>query len=103
MSVTAERERLRPLLDSRVRGKRFQILSGGADKIVPCDAAAPFLDFFKGAAATWYRDGNVYVEDKVYAEVGHQFDEAMKTDAVRFIVDTVLLADENSKAAAPKM
>lgn len=102
-ATTAEQERLRPLLDAKVRGKRFQILSGGADKLVPYAVATPFLEFFKDAVDTWYRDGDVYVEDNVYAGVGHQFDLAMKKDAVRFIVDTVALADEKNRAASAKI
>ncbi|RYP89870.1 hypothetical protein DL770_004022 [Monosporascus sp. CRB-9-2] len=101
--TTAEQERLRPILDSKIRGKRFQVLSGSADKLVPYSAGVPFLDFFKDAVATWYRDGNVYVEDNVYPEVGHQFDQEMVKDAVRFILDTVSQADESSKVASAKI
>lgn len=101
--TAAEQERLRPILDAKIRGKRFQVLSGGADKLVPYSAAIPFLEFFKDATATWYRDGDVYVEDNVYAEAGHVFDPAMKKDAVRFILDSVARADEGSKAASAKI
>lgn len=100
---TAEQERIRPILDSKVRGKRFQILSGGDDKLVPYAIGSPFLDFFKDATATWYRDGNVYVDDNVYAGVGHDFDLTMKKDAVRFILDTVALADQDNKATSAKI
>ncbi|RYP07337.1 hypothetical protein DL764_002553 [Monosporascus ibericus] len=101
--TTAEQERLRPILDSKIRGKRFQVLSGGADKLVPYSAGVPFLHFFKDAVATWYRDGNVYVEDNVYPEVGHQFHQEMVKDAVRFVLNTVSQADESSKEASAKI
>ncbi|KAJ2985319.1 hypothetical protein NUW58_g5601 [Xylaria curta] len=63
---TSEQDRLRAILDSKVRGKKFQVLSGGADKLVPYTAGQRFLEFFKNATAGWYKDGNVYVEDNVY-------------------------------------
>ncbi|KAI0012621.1 hypothetical protein F4779DRAFT_15788 [Xylariaceae sp. FL0662B] len=99
----AEQERLRPLLDARVRGKRFQILSGGADKLVPYAAGVSFLDFFKNATDTWYKDAGVYVEDIVYPNVGHEFNAEMRKDAVRFILDTVALADDANKASPSKI
>ncbi|KAI0018744.1 hypothetical protein F4780DRAFT_502358 [Xylariomycetidae sp. FL0641] len=99
----AEQDRLRPLLDARVKGKRFQVLSGGADKLVPYAAGVPFLEFFKDAAQGWYQDGNVYVEDNVYPEVGHKFDADMSRDAVRFILETVALADGDGKALSPRI
>ena len=98
-----EQGRLRPLLDSRIRGKKFQVLSGGQDKIVPYAAAKPFLDFFKDAAAIWYQDGDVYVEDNVYPEAGHEFTPQMMKDAVRFILDTVSSADDSNKDASAKI
>ena len=102
-TTTVEQGRLRPLLDSRIRGKRFQVLSGGADKLVPYSAAKPFLDFFKDAVAMWYQDGGVYVEDNVYSDAGHEFSAEMMKDAVRFIVDTVSSADESDRVVSAKM
>ena len=85
----SEQERLRPLLDAHVRGKRFLLCSGGDDKLVPYRCTKPFVDFFKDAAETWYRDGGVSIEDNVYPGRGHVFSPDMVTDAVRFIVDAV--------------
>ncbi|KAI1370498.1 Alpha/Beta hydrolase protein [Hypoxylon crocopeplum] len=98
----ADQERLRPLLDRKISGKRFQILSGGVDKLVPYSAGAPFLGFFKEAVNTWYKDGGVYVEDKIYPSAGHEFNFEMKGDAVRFVLDSMALADSEKKAA-PKI
>jgi pimeloyl-ACP methyl ester carboxylesterase len=89
----AEKERLRPILDSCVRGKKFQLLSGGSDKLVPYAKVKPFVDFFKGATTTWYKEGGTSVEDIVYPDAGHEFNAEMMKDAVRFIVDTVSEAD----------
>ncbi|KAK6073530.1 alpha/beta-hydrolase [Seiridium cupressi] len=84
-----EQARLRALMDGKIKGKRIQVLSGGQDKLVPYAKSKPFLDFFKSAVETWYKDGAVSVEDIVYPEAGHEFNAAMMNDAVRFIVDEV--------------
>ncbi|KAI1344733.1 hypothetical protein F5Y15DRAFT_2645 [Xylariaceae sp. FL0016] len=102
-TISAEdQDRIRPILDARIRGKRFQILSGGADKLVPYKMSAPFLDCFKDAINGWYKDGGVYVEDNVYPKVGHEFNKDMGKDALRFIFDTVAQAD-GSKATSSKI
>ncbi|KAI1496081.1 hypothetical protein F5X99DRAFT_86491 [Biscogniauxia marginata] len=100
---TGEQDRIRPLLSSRIRGKGFQILSGGADKLVPYAAAEPFLYFLKAAATSWYKDGAVYVENNVYQGVGHEFNAAMRKDATRFILDVVAASDKDTKVASPKI
>ncbi|KAF3058561.1 hypothetical protein GL218_05278 [Daldinia childiae] len=92
-TTAEEQQRLRPLLESRVSGKRFQILSGGADKLVPYSMGEPFIRFFKTATNSWYTDGRVYVEDNVYPTAGHEFSAEMRKDAVRFILDSVALAN----------
>ncbi|CAJ2502410.1 Uu.00g098040.m01.CDS01 [Anthostomella pinea] len=99
----SEQDRIRPLLDSKIRGKRFQVLSGRIDKLVPYSAAAPFLEFFKDAVGTWYKDGGVSVEDIVYDKTGHTFSDDMKKDALRFILETVAVADDSAKAASSKI
>ncbi|KAI2466430.1 Alpha/Beta hydrolase protein [Annulohypoxylon bovei var. microspora] len=93
----------RPLLDSRVSRKRFQVLSGGADKLVPYRISEPFMQFFKIAVSSWYADGGIYIEDNVYPGVGHEFNAEMRRDAVRFVLDTVALKDRENDTAAPKI
>ncbi|ETS74909.1 hypothetical protein PFICI_13393 [Pestalotiopsis fici W106-1] len=95
-----EQSRLRPVLDARIRGKKFQVLSGGQDKLVPYAKSEPFLDFFKSAATTWYKGGDISVEDNVYPDAGHEFSPPMMKDAVRFIVDAVAGAGKGQVAAA---
>lgn len=92
----ADRRRLRAVLDQKVRGKKFLVCSGGDDKLVPYRCSKPFLDWFKDAARTWYADGGVYVEDNVYAGVGHTFSAEMVKDAVRFVVDVVAGEEKGS-------
>lgn len=83
----AEQKRLRALLDARVKGKKFLVCSGGEDKLVPYRCSQPFMEWFEDAARTWYAGGNVYVENSVYAGVGHAFSEEMVKDAIRFVLD----------------
>lgn len=95
-----EKARLRPILDARIKGKRFQVLSGGQDKLVPYAKSEPFLDFFKSAVETWYKDGGVSVEDIIDPDAGHEFSARMMADAVRFIVDEVVDFDKGQTSAA---
>lgn len=99
----SEQDTIRGILDSKIRGKKFQILSGGVDKLVPYKAGQQFLDFFKNATSGWYKDGNVYVEDNVYPEAGHTFSPEMRRDAVRFVLDTVKSLDASNRVASPKI
>ncbi|KAI1466165.1 uncharacterized protein F4812DRAFT_99042 [Daldinia caldariorum] len=92
-TTAEEQRRLTPLLKSRVSGKRFQILSGGADQLVPYDMGEPFIRFFKAAAVDWFKEGNIYVEDNVYPTAGHEYSSEMRNDAERFIIDSVALAN----------
>lgn len=58
---------------------------------MPYHCSKPFLDFLKGATGEdgWYRDGNVYLEDKVYEGIGHAYSEGMARDTTRFISEFV--------------
>lgn len=97
-----EKERLEPLLDARIRGKKFLVLSGGADKLVPYAKSEPFLDFLKTTAKTWYKKGGISVDDVVYPGIGHEFNFDMMKDATRFINGVVSEAD-NKKVASLKL
>ncbi|EQB54216.1 hypothetical protein CGLO_05978 [Colletotrichum gloeosporioides Cg-14] len=89
VAEAAEQQRLRGLLDARVRGKKFLVCSGGDDKLVPYSKAKPFVDFFEEATRTWYVDGGVVFENIVYEGVGHAFSEGMIEDSCRFLLDVV--------------
>ena len=82
-------EQRRQLFDSKLKGKRILVCSGGADKLVPYHCSEPFLKFLKDATGGWYKDGGVYVEDNVYPGVGHAYSEGMVKDTTRFISDTL--------------
>ncbi|KAI1105301.1 Alpha/Beta hydrolase protein [Jackrogersella minutella] len=102
-SSAKDSERLHALLKSRVSGKRFQVLSGREDKLVPYRISEPFMQFFKTAASTWYADGGLYVKDNVYPGVGHEFSAEMRKDAVRFVLDSVALADSKEHTTPSKI
>jgi hypothetical protein len=87
-SVT-EQARLRGLFDSKIKGKKVLVCSGGDDKLVPYHCSEPFMNFLKNATNGWYKDGNVYVEDNVYPEVGHAYSEGMIKDTMRFVSDVL--------------
>ncbi len=99
----SEQDKIRAILDSKVRDKRILVLSGGADKLVPYKAGQQFLEFLKNATSGWYKDGNVYVEDNVYPGVGHEFNAEMLQAAVRFVLDTVNPSDASDRVASPKI
>lgn len=88
----AEQARLRQILDSRIKGKRVLVCSGGDDKLVPYHCAQTFMEFLKNATNGWYKDGNVYVEDNVYPGVGHVYSEGMIKDTTRFVNDVLARA-----------
>jgi len=82
-----EQKRLRGILDSKLKGKRILVCSGGNDKLVPYHCSEPFLAFLKQASSSWYRDGDLYIEDNVYAGVGHAYSENMVKDTTIFVSD----------------
>ena len=101
-SETSHNEELRPILNERIRGKRFLICSGEVDKVVPYRCSKPFVDWFVGAAKAWHGEGRYSVENNIYPEIGHQFSPGMIKDSVRFIVDAVAsspVAKEDAKAS----
>jgi hypothetical protein len=92
-----EQTRLRGILDTKLKGKNIFVCSGGDDKLVPYHCSEPFLTFLKRAASSWYRDGNVHIEDNVYAGVGHAYSEDMAKDITRFVSD--LLASSHMQVS----
>ncbi len=91
-SSAADREQLKRILDERVRGKKFLLCSGAADKLVPYRCSQPFLDWFLDAVDGWYADGKVSVENIQYPGIGHTFSAGMVADSLRFISNVVAAA-----------
>jgi len=96
---------LRKILDSRLRAKRVLVCSGGDDKLVPYHSSEPFMAFLKNAtgAEGWYKDGNVYVEDNIYAGIGHAMSEDMVKDSMRFVSDTLAGTENCSRTPSSKI
>ncbi|KAL2261248.1 hypothetical protein VTK26DRAFT_4519 [Humicola hyalothermophila] len=86
----------RQIFQERLRGKKFLLCSGGADKLVPYRCAEPFLQWFKQAAGLWFKDEDVSVDDRTYPGIGHAFSAEMVKDSVDFIVETVASADQGA-------
>lgn len=84
-----EQARLRPILDRCVKGKKFLMCTGGADKLVPWRCSEGFTRFFEGAATGWYKDGALSVDNRVYEGKGHECSDEMVLDAVKFVCDVV--------------
>lgn len=91
----SEQERLRQILDKKIKGKRVLVCSGGDDKLVPYHCSEQFMKFLKTATSSWYKDGDVYVEDNVYPGIGHAYSEGMVKDTTRFFAD--ILASTSSR------
>ncbi|KAH6696976.1 Alpha/Beta hydrolase protein [Plectosphaerella plurivora] len=87
-----EKQRLRGLLDARIRGKKVLVCSGGDDKLVPYAMSEAFVRFMERAAGTWYADRGVTVVNKVYEEVGHVFSPGMVEDATAFLLEEIASA-----------
>lgn len=99
---TAEQARLRPILDSRVGGKRLLVCSGSQDKLVPCANSRSVVALLRDAVDGWYAEGGVTVDDRVYEGVGHSFCAEMVEDAVGFLVDAVA-EGPRKREGRPKM
>ena len=98
----AERERLKPIMEERLGGRKILNMAGRSDKLVPYACGEPYLKFLKSAIApgSWFSDKGTQLEDIVFDGVGHEFTPAMKARAVDFISD--FLADEESRPTQGK-
>ena len=98
----AEKQRLRPIMEDRLSGRKILNMAGRSDKLVPYVCGEPFLQFLKSAVApgSWFSDQGVQLEDIVYDDVGHEFTPLMKDRAINFISD--VLADEGSNTINTK-
>lgn len=84
-----DKERVRQVLDRRVRDKRLLLCSGGRDKLVPYAVGEPVIDILVDAAAGGWYGGGMSVDNRIYDDVGHSFSKDMVVDAVAFLVDAV--------------
>ncbi|CCU81532.1 alpha/beta hydrolase fold-containing protein [Blumeria hordei DH14] len=78
------------ILDSKVKGKRILVCSGGEDKLVPYHCNEPMFEFFRNAASGWYSEKNFRLEEIIYPGVGHIFDDRMLKDSTRFVSECLL-------------
>ncbi|KAI9768852.1 MAG: hypothetical protein M1840_004666 [Geoglossum simile] len=100
-----EIQRLRPLMQRHLAGKKILNLSGGADKLVPYSCSEPFISFLSYAVdkdSGWFADGGVELTNKVFEGVGHEMTVEMLQVAVEFVAH-VLTAAQSDKPDGPKM
>lgn len=96
-----DRQTLLPLMKRCLSGKRIQIISGGADKLVPYHRGEPLLTWLKKAIVPngWFADRGIHLEDIVFEKAGHEMTRAMVEEASRFIGD-FLSANEDTASTS---
>lgn len=97
----ADKQRLRPMLNHTLAGKRVLNLAGGRDKLVPYHRGEVFLDWLKKAIGQngWFADGAVTLEDVIDQSAGHEVTPGMVDVAVRFIGEALAAGAGNSKGS----
>ncbi|EMC92502.1 hypothetical protein BAUCODRAFT_293878 [Baudoinia panamericana UAMH 10762] len=96
----AEQERLRPILERRLKGKKILCVSGGKDRLVPYECAQPFLGWLKRAVDPregWARGLRIEVEDIVDSEGRHEFSKTMRKDAERWLCAYLARDDDDGE------
>ncbi|KAF7929660.1 hypothetical protein EAE99_004564 [Botrytis elliptica] len=81
-----------PTLTQKLSHKRILVCSGADDKLVPYHCSAPFLHFLKKASdphTGWWKEGDLFLDDRVYPGVGHAFSKDMLGDTVKFVNETL--------------
>ena len=85
-----EIDRLRPILQERLAGKKILCLSGGKDKLVPYAQGEPFITWLSKAVDLregWAGDLRIRVYDFVDAEGRHEFSKAMRGVAEEWLCE----------------
>ncbi|TGO08563.1 hypothetical protein BTUL_0202g00020 [Botrytis tulipae] len=81
-----------PILTQKLAHKRILVCSGADDKLVPYHCSAPFLQFLKNATDAqtgWWKEGALFLDDRVYPGVGHAFSKDMLGDTMKFVNETL--------------
>lgn len=87
----SEQQRLLPLMNRSLHGKRILNMAGGADKLVPYKCGEPFLRWLKTATASngWFNQGGLVLEDIVFDGLGHVMSPEMVVEANRFVIEAL--------------
>ena len=99
----ADVERLRPIMQKTLAGKKIICLSGAKDRLVPYAQSEPFLTWLKTAIDEdkgWFRGHGVVLEDIVDQESGHEFSKSMRKEAERWLCDLLAADDEQPPTAS---
>ena len=95
VATAEQQEAWKAMLDGKgMKGKRLLVCSGADDRLVPFAHSRPFVEWLEDASRTWYKEGGMYLESKVYSGVGHALGLGMVQDALRFVVDSLVVKVE---------
>ncbi|KJY00597.1 hypothetical protein TI39_contig322g00019 [Zymoseptoria brevis] len=100
----SEVKRLRPIVERTLAGKKIICLSGGKDKLVPYKQGEMFLTWLKKAIdkkSGWFKDQGIELEDIQDPQSGHEFSALMRTEAERWLCDT--LASDRSAVRSSRL
>lgn len=101
-----EKNRLRPMLNQRLAGKKVICLAGSNDKLVPYAQGEPFLTWLKNATdkkTGWWNDQGFELEDIVDEKARHEFSAPMRKEAERWLCDYLSRTDEDSTRQLSKL
>lgn len=86
-----EQNRLRPILDSCIQGKKLLVCVGAEDSLVPLEVSQPLLTVLKNAVSAneWYSHNDVVIHERVYDGLGHELSDEMVQDAINWVMATV--------------
>lgn len=86
-----EQNRLSPILDRHIRGKKLLVCTGAKDSLVPLQVSQPLLNVLKDAVAEtgWYSKSSMVIEERIYYGLGHEISDEMVQDVVDWVMKTV--------------
>jgi len=99
----SQQQKLRPIVESRLAGKKVLCVSGGKDKLVPYACGKPFVTWLKKAVdpqSGWCKDLDIGIEDILDPEGRHEFSALMRKEAERWLCD--LLAGEEKAGSTTR-
>lgn len=100
----SEIERLKPIIQRTLGGKKILCLSGGKDRLVPYAQGEPFMSWLKRGIDKengWARDQGIQLEDIIDPDAGHEFSKLMRKEAERWIID--LLSHDQDRSRESKL
>lgn len=101
-----EKNRLRPILNERLAGKKVINLAAAKDKLVPYAQSEPLLTWLKKAIdknGGWWNDEEFELEDIVDVNARHEFSAPMRKEAERWLCDYLARSEDTSTRQLSKL